>query len=77
MVGRQYTSFEKKNYFYKGSQRTRRYSVKAAPLIVQEVVELPIGMATDDYIIDSKNIVCFSGKDNFLSNLSLVSYLKY
>jgi predicted NAD-dependent protein-ADP-ribosyltransferase YbiA (DUF1768 family) len=35
----------------------------------QEVLEAPLGMGTDDYVIDPKNIVCFNGKAHFLSCL--------
>uniref|UniRef100_A0A915D4L4 NADAR domain-containing protein n=1 Tax=Ditylenchus dipsaci TaxID=166011 RepID=A0A915D4L4_9BILA len=38
-------------------------------VLVQKVDEIPIGMETDDYIIDSKKIVCFNGIDHFLCTM--------
>ena len=81
--GYQYKSFEaqKSNYNNKsysnnnnnkiggggGGGSRRNFVPRPIKLNDYEVIEAPLDLSTDDYIIDSKNIVCFNGTEHFLS----------
>jgi ribA/ribD-fused uncharacterized protein len=64
--GRQYTSFEKPRNEGKGRNNGNGSRTILAPQVVEEV---PLELDTDDYQVDINKLVCFSGKQHFLSTL--------
>ncbi|VDK84493.1 unnamed protein product [Onchocerca ochengi] len=60
--GRQYTSFE-------GGRKETEPRSPPKPLTPPPVEDVPIDVDTDDYKVDVNEIICFSGRQHFLSNL--------
>ncbi|VDN31451.1 unnamed protein product [Gongylonema pulchrum] len=60
--GRQYTSFE-------GGRRDAEARSPPKPLTPPLVEDVPIDVDTDDYKVDADQVICFSGRQHFLSNL--------
>lgn len=46
---------------------SRNFVARPVKLNEYEVIEPSLDLSTDDYIIDSKNLLCFNGTDHFLS----------
>ncbi|KHN77794.1 Uncharacterized protein F44E2.8 [Toxocara canis] len=60
--GRQYTSFE-------GNRKDGEPRAPPKPLTPPPVEDVPIDIDTDDYKVDAEKVICFNGRQNFLSNL--------
>ncbi|VDO47785.1 unnamed protein product [Brugia timori] len=60
--GRQYTSFE-------GGRKEIEPRSPPKPLTPPPVEDVPIDVDTDDYKVDADEVICFSGRQHFLSNL--------
>ncbi|EJD74204.1 hypothetical protein, variant [Loa loa] len=60
--GRQYTSFE-------GGRKEIELRSPPKPLTPPPVEDVPIDVDTDDYKVDADDVICFSGRQHFLSNL--------
>uniref|UniRef100_A0A915PGE3 NADAR domain-containing protein n=1 Tax=Setaria digitata TaxID=48799 RepID=A0A915PGE3_9BILA len=60
--GKQYTSFE-------GGRKEIEPRTPPKPLTPPPVEDVPIDVDTDDYKVDADEVICFSGRQHFLSNL--------
>ncbi|VDM95506.1 unnamed protein product [Thelazia callipaeda] len=60
--GRQYTSFEV-------GRKEIEPRPPPKPLTPPPVEDVPIDIDTDDYKVDADDVICFSGRQHFLSNL--------
>ncbi|KAM3728704.1 Uncharacterized protein ACO02O_05237 [Dirofilaria immitis] len=60
--GRQYISFE-------GGRKEIEPRSPPKPLTPPPVEDVPIDVDTDDYKVDADEVICFSGRQHFLSNL--------
>ncbi|PAV78551.1 hypothetical protein WR25_09571 isoform A [Diploscapter pachys] len=45
------------------------------PLALPEVVDVPLDVDTDDYKVDQAEMICFFGKEHFLSNMHIAPFI--